>query len=1061
MSGPASTPLSCQPRFRRNSTSAFICYLCLSAIEFLVHAPRLAAQSSDIRFDRISVAQGLSHFSITAIVQDHQGFLWFGTEDGLNKYDGHSFTVYRPDPADSRSLPNPTVTDLHVDQHGHLWVGTMDGLCRYDPDSNHFVRYHHAADDPNSLPADGIHGISEDRTGMLWIGTSVALSAYDEKKGRFEHYFPAATMGASPENDVRSICTDRSGELWVGTAAGLLRFDPAKKTFSPYPHQTGASADPIEKAISQIATDGRGDIWLATGAGLQRYDRQAGKVVRCQDSQYSYPFKIDIIFALYTDSKGMLWIGTYHSGLFRYDPNTERFVRYMHEPNNPSSLDRNRVHAIYEDRSGVLWVGTYRGGLNRYDRRQDVFERYPIDGAVHAVLLDQRSDLWLGTFGNGLFRLEQKKGQQHQRRTHYLHDPTNPASLGNNEVLALLEDRNGEIWIGTGSGLNRYDAQRNEFVRYEHAPMDPAIVGHRTVKVIYEDRQGELWIGTHGSGLGRLDRRRKSLACYRNDPENPRSLSKNEVWAITEDIQGDLWIGTFGGGLNRYDREIDAFVHYLGDSGNPDDLSGSIVYSVYADPRGPLWIGTFLGGLNRLDPKTGVFTHYMERDGLPDNFVKGILPDDHGNLWLSTDKGLCRFATAGTHGADLRALTLKNYNQRDGLHGDVFLSGGYHRGRDGRIYFGGEGGVTAFYPDSLQTRPCTAPVVLTSFRVFDQPLQLPRSLISTQEILLSYEQNFFSFEMAVLDYSMPERNQYAYILEGFDRDWQYTGTRRYASYTNVTPGRYTLRIKGANSDGVWNDNGVAIRITITPPFWKTWWFTALFGTTFFVAIGGTLRYIEIRKLRERLRAAEKQQALERERVRISQDMHDDVGAGLTEIAILSELAKKDLLQPLAARAHIEKISERARAVVDNIGEIIWAINPKHDQLGDFAAYLRHYAVRYFMMTSISCRCDFPDALPELQLSADMRRNLFLVFKEALHNIVKHANATEVELRLTCTEARLEIVICDNGMGFAIDQPAPFRSGLCNMKQRIESIGGSFIIHARPACGTRIIVVVDL
>ncbi len=1053
MSVTASRPPFSQSKPHLSVTALNLFRLGMSVTGLLLHTSSLLAQSSDLRFDRISVEQGLSHFSLTGIVQDHQGFLWFGTEDGLNKYDGHTFTVYRPVAQDSNSLPHPSVTALLVDRHGRLWVGTVDGLCRYDPEANKFVRYRHIAHDPQSLPANGIRDIFEDATGKLWIGTNAGLCVHDEETDRFERHFSNASLSDSLNNDIRAIFAERVGDLWVGTADGLQRFDPKTKTFVPFPHQTGASADLFKKAILQIAEDSRGDIWLATGAGLQRYDRKAGKVVRCQDSRYSHLLNTDITFALYTDRQGMLWIGTYHSGLFRYDPITGSFSRYVHEPNNPSSLDRSRISCIFEDRSGVLWVGTYRGGLNRHDHRQDVFERHAIDGAVHAVLLDTRSNLWLGTFGNGLFRIEQENGQPARRVKHYLHDPAKPASLSSNEVLSLLEDRSGEIWIGTGKGLSRYEVLHDRFVHYKHAPLNPAIAGHRAIKIIYEDHQGALWIGTTGSGLYRLDHRRKTFAGFRNDPRNPQSLSGNDVWSITEDGEGDLWIGTFGEGLNRNDRQSERFVRYRDDLRNPDDLNSVLIYSVYADPSGPLWIGTFLGGLHRLDRETGAFTHYTEQDGLPDNFVKGILADDHGHLWLSTDKGLARF--------DPKNGISKNYTRNDGLHGNVFLSGAYHRGHDGRFYFGGEGGVTAFHPDSIPVRPCTSPVVLTSFKVFDQPLQLPPHPTSTQEIRLAHEQNFFSFEMAVLDYARPARSQYAHLLEGFDRDWIHTGTRRCASYTNVPPGQYTLRVKGTNADGVWNEDGVAVKITITPPFWKTWWFTGLFGTTLLITIGGTIRYLEIRKLRARLRAAEKQQALERERVRISQDMHDDVSAGLTEIAILSELAKRNLSQPQAARAHLMKISARAREVVDNLGEIIWAINPKHDQLGDFAAYLRHHAVQYLMLTGISYRCDFPEALAEVHLSAEMRRNLFLVFKEALHNLVKHAGATVAELRLTCSAQQLEISIRDNGRGFSPEPPAPFRNGLANMKKRIDDIGGRFILQSQPNCGTQIRVVVGL
>jgi DNA-binding NtrC family response regulator/streptogramin lyase len=541
-----------------------------------------------------------------------------------------------------------------------------------------------------------------------------------------------------------------------------------------------------------------------------------------------------------------LWVGTFHLGLRRYDAATDRFFSYMHNPDDRHSLSEDRITCIYEDRSGVIWVGTYRHGLNRYDRRQEAFTRYQTDAAIYAIAKDRNGELWLGTAGAGLLRYD----RQGKRAAHYRHDPKNPASLSTYGILAIYEDRRGELWIGTGRGLNRYDAKRRHFVRYHHEPIDPTIPDHHEVKAIYEDlvsRDGELWIGTKGSGLCRLDREKKTFTYYRHDPKNPQSISGNHIWAISEDKNGGLWVGTFDGGVNRLDKKTGAFIRYQHDPQNPRSLNNNTIYSIYADTNGAIWIGTYGSGLNRLDSNTGHVTHYTDRDGLPDNYVKSILPDANGNLWLSTDKGLSKF--------NPKNETFKNYTVKDGLISNQFLSGAYYKSQEGRLFFGGEGGAIAFYPDSLKDNPHIPPVVITRFNVFDKPLPLPAALSSLQAIKLSYRQNFFSFDFVALDYVAPLKNQYAYKLEGFDPDWVHCGTRRYASYTNVDPGEYVFRVKGANSDGIWNEQGAAISIIITPPFWKTWWFRTL---AIFSVLISAFTWHE----RRMKRVEEKKQALE-------------------------------------------------------------------------------------------------------------------------------------------------------------------------------------------------------
>ncbi|MCL4705523.1 sigma 54-interacting transcriptional regulator [bacterium] len=824
--------------------------VCWSMALGLFFPAALFAQSHDIRFEQVSVEQGLSNYAVAKIAQDQQGFLWIATEDGLNKYDGYAFTVYKPDPADSNSLASRFVQMVYADRAGNLYVGAgFDGLRRYNPDTGKFDRFKSEPNHSESLTGKSVHAILEDQHGELWIGTNEGLYRYDPQRDALTIYRHDARDAATISSDyILGLCEDHTGTLWVGTNAGLNRFERERNAFAHYRHDPKNLTSLNSDLIGHIREDRDGVIWIGTNAGLNRYDRKSDTITRCRyDPKDPYAFIPNMVFDIFEDSKGALWIATFHTGLWRYDKTTDRFFRYAHDPDDPHSLSEDRISCIFEDRSGVMWVGTYRHGLNRYERRQDVFTRYPTlrSQGVYAILQDRNGELWLGTSGDGLLRYD----REGKLLAHYRHDPAKPATLVTYGILALHEDRRGELWIGTGRGLNRYDATTRNFVRYPHEPLDPSIADHYEVKTIFEDAAGELWIGTKGSGLCKLDREKKTFTYYYHDPKNPQSLSGNNIWAISEDQNGNLWIGTFGNGVNRFDKRTGIFTRYQHDPKNPQSLSNDAIYAIYIEPGGAIWAGTFGNGLNRLDPSTGQVTRYTDKEGLPDNFVKSILPDENGNLWLGTDKGLSKL--------DAKNGTFKTYTVKDGLLSNQFLSGAYHKDKNGRLFFGGDEGVIAFHPDSLKDNPHAPPVVITQFNVFDKPLALPAALSSLGEIKLSYRQNFFSFDFVALDFAAPMENQYAYKLEGFDPDWVQSGTRRFASYTNVDPGEYVFRVKGANSDGVWNEQGAALNIAITPPFWRTWWFRtlAIFSV---LAAAFTWHQFRIRRVEEKRAALEKQ-----------------------------------------------------------------------------------------------------------------------------------------------------------------------------------------------------------
>ncbi|HXK43323.1 MAG TPA: two-component regulator propeller domain-containing protein, partial [Anaerolineae bacterium] len=771
-------------------------------------------------FFHLTTADGLSHNIVYTILQDRQGFLWFGTQDGLNRYDGYTFTVFRHRRSDPASLVNNTVNVLYEDRAGTLWVGTVGGLDSFSGVGERF--HHHTA-----LPPESIGALYEDADGILWVGTlGSGLFRYDPATGQARQYRhdPADPTSLS-DNDVLSLYADRAGTLWVGTLhGGLNAFDRAGGHFTRYTHDAANPHSLSDGEVTVIYEDHAGDLWVGTGiahedavGGLDRLEQADGRFIHYRyNPQDPQSLSHNHVQALYEDRSGALWIGT-EEGLNLFDRAGGHFLRVVHDPLDGYSLGHNDITAIYEDRSGNLWFGTKGGGIDRYARAKERFRRYGHDSrdpnslgasAVGAIAQDPAGILWLGLYGGGLDRLDRATGHI----THYRHDPHDPHSLGHDHVTALSIDHQGVLWIGTSAGLDRFDAPTGRFVHYVHDPTDPHTLGAGSVKVILEDHAHDLWIGTEEPGtLSRLER--ASGAFVRYD-----AVSTFGVRAIIEDHHGDLWLGTYNG-LVHFDRRRGTFIQYRHDDADPHSLSNDFVWAVAEDHDGILWVGTH-GGLNRFDPTTEQFTAYTVEDGLPNDAIASLLIDEQGQLWLGTmGGGLSRFTP--------QTGVFRNYDIGDGLQGAHFFIGAAHRGRSGEMFFGGLDGFNAFYPAQVRDNPYVPPIVLTAFRKFDQVVDLGVPLADVKEVTLSYRDNFFAFEFAALDYTDPARNRYAYQLEGFDREWIACGARRYASYTNLPPGQYTFRVKGSNNDGVWNEEGLSVAVRITPPFWQTGWFRGL------------------------------------------------------------------------------------------------------------------------------------------------------------------------------------------------------------------------------------------
>jgi len=806
-------------------------------------SPAPQGQTNTIRFERISLEDGLSQSSVFAVLQDQRGFMWFSTEDGLNKYDGYEFVVYKHDPDDPMTLSNNYVRTIYEDRSGELWVGTRNRLDRFDRTTETFIHYQHDQQDLQSLSGMEVSSIYEDHTGMLWVGTvDGGLDQLDRATNTFTHYqHDPDDPKTLSDNTVRVIYEDRSGELWIGTHSGLDRFDRTTGTFTHYQHDPSAPQSLSENKVQAIFEDRQGVLWIGTeGGGLDQLDRSTQTFIHYQHNPDDpHSLSDNRVWAILQDRAGRLWVGTQNgldqlvlSGAEGLDRRQNSFIHFRHDPNDPHSLSGDSVRSIYEDRSGVLWIGTLGGGLSKYNRTADQFALYQhnpnlpnslSDNIVWSIYEDRSGLLWIGTFGGGLNKLDRVS----DTFTVYQHDPADPTSLSNNDVRAIYEDRAGMLWVGTNyGGLNRFDPQTGTFTHYRHDPHDPGSLSDNDAFVIYEDRSGNLWIGTWNGGLNRLDRATGTFVHYQHDAGDPFSLSDNCVRAIYEDRAGVLWVGTRGG-INLWDGANSRFTRYKHDPDNPQSLSSDAVSSFCEDPTGVVWVGTFGGGLNRFDRATQTFTYYTEKDGLPNDTVYGILADAEGFLWLSTNNGLSRF--------DPRTETFRNYDVSDGLQNNEFNAGAYFRSNRGEMFFGGIQGFNAFYPEQVTDNPHIPPIVITAFSKFNQTVRT--DLPANEHIQLSYKDNFISFEFAALDYTAPEKNQYAYMLEGQDQDWVYAGARHYASYTNLRGGDYVFRLKGSNNDGVWNEEGVAVYITVTPPVWETWWFR---GIVALVLVGGVI-----------------------------------------------------------------------------------------------------------------------------------------------------------------------------------------------------------------------------
>jgi len=809
----------------------------------------------NIRFDHVTsenikFEKGISQNTVMSMMQDSRGYIWFGTWDGLNRYDGYNFIIYRNTffaIEEQGLLSDPSIRSLYEDKDGILWIGTEGGLTMYDRKNRVSECFFYDPDNPESLSGDSINSIIEDNNGYLWLGTDRGLNRYDRQTKSFKRYLhdPGDSSGIS-NNVVRSILKDSNGHLWLATAGGLNKFDPGSGVFIWYQNCPGKNSICSDDCYC-LCQDKQGMLWIGTIKGLGKYNIETDIFTNYKhDPGDEQSLSFDHVSSIFEDSKGILWIGTEGGGLNIFNRDKNIFYRYKNIANDNASISNNYVLCILEDNSGNIWLGTRWKGANKVNRYSYDFRHYYHisdnknslnNNLVWYVYEDSDGLLWVAT-DEGVNIVDRKTNTYR----YIQNDPGNPNSLISNKVMCIHEDDEGYFWFGTfDKGLDRYDRKNRSFKHYVHDPGDPESISSSAVNYIIQDRSGDMWICTD-RGVNRYNRESDSFISYFHDPADTGSISNNDIYYMLEDSDGLLWFSTRKG-LNLFNKKTGKFCCWYHDPMDEKSISTDWVFGIYEDKEGYLWIGTMGGGLNRFNKKTGEFINFTVKDGLPNNVVYAILEDDSGNLWMSTNYGLSRF------NPDNR--TFINYDVRDGIQSNEFNHNVALKNSKGEMFFGGLKGFNAFYPKDILKNEHVPPITITAFKIFNE--KQDKEFADGDTIYLSYSDNFFSFEFSALDFTSPYKNNYAYRLRNFDKDWNIcNANRRYAEYTDVNPGKYLFTVKGSNNDGIWNEKGISLFIFISPPWWRSYWFRipllVILGVIIWLLV--YLRFRQIRKKHE-------------------------------------------------------------------------------------------------------------------------------------------------------------------------------------------------------------------
>lgn len=997
-------------------------------------AQRAAAQAPYLYFSRISTQNGLSNAKVNCILEDKRGFLWIGTDDGLNRYDGHYFTIFRNQPGNSASLSGNIVSGMVEDREGLLWITTTDGgLSRYDyrlPPASQFRQYRHDPSDSNSLPVNIVNTVVEDNEGYLWLATDGrSVVRFNKSTGKCDNPISGGTRNAI------ALCLDRTGILWVGRqGGGLLKINTSDLTYQTDARYANLYANLPHVTVTSLYRDRNNDMWFGSwDKHLYRYSDSSGAEHAFVPGTSSSSFPGDDVSAFAEDRSGMLWIGGRYNGLTIFNRKAGEFFNYRYDPAKDGTISDNRVNCINISRNGLVWIGTNKG-LSLYDPSQQPFVQQFVGSgdniAIYDFFRDKSGKLWIGT-SQGLY----VRDSDHQPFRHI-------SVIYKNQKLAVskfFRDGDGTMYLGTDYSLFIFDEKTERCSLLPNTEKDPVIykiIQSRIVSIIKDSIGGHpvLLVSPYGHFIAYYDFVKKHWVSRVDSVQKiveKFNLRDNLIRRFYKTSQGRVWLATVKSGLGEWMDHSRPVLQYFRSDNNPN------IYDMTEDGTGNLWVSTYGGGLYFFDVNNSAFQHV----DLSNNLVEGLERDAANNVWMISNGHLHRY--------DPKLKTFRTY-----LLPDLEKSGGVHgyiyKDDEGKLYVAGNNYFISFLPESLTTTSQEPVVYLTDFRIFSSSYS---HLLANKHITLGHDQNYFTFEFSAPSFAGGNVD-YSYKLDGVDKDWIKARDLNFASYSNLSGGDYVFHVRTTDKNGNSSDNAASIDITIVPPFWKTWYFAGLMVLAVSAIIYAVYRY--------RINEILKREAI---RNRIAQDLHDNVGSTLSSISVYSQVAKiyRDQQKEQALGDTLERISSTSSEMISEMNDIVWAINPRNDHMAVIVQRMESYAKPLLQARNISFDFQYDPAIEDLNLQMEQRNNFYLIFKEAVNNALKYSECRHLSVALSIRHRMIELVVKDDGKGFNMQKIAAEASrsmsgnGLNNMKRRAAAMKGQCSLTSEPGKGTTVIL----
>jgi len=1019
-----------------------------------------------MRFERISPEEGLSQSLVSSICQDVTGFMWFGTHDGLNRYDGNSVRIFENEISDPESISNNQIEYLLRDLKNNLWIGCNDEfISLYDKYREKFINIPLNLNNNTSAKANNISGMSEDHFGNIWIAAhGGGLIKFDSKTMTSVRFCKETDMtGNFSSNSIMCIYADRSGNIIAGTRdKGLILIKQISSDVCSV-ELTGKINDKLINNDIKFFFEGpENNIWVGTRLGLKKFNvnKKIFEDYRF-GGNFSEKIKSEHVTCMCEDKNTNIWIGTRNNGLYYFDLSKDVSENFMQNKTDKYSVSNDTILSLYCDNSNVMWAGTLGGGVCRTDCSAKKFYHIPFvkdsdDGHEANIIMcfaeDDKNNLWVGTLLSGVFKINKKTGH-----TKSFKDKDDSTGFKGKSVFAILHD-NEKVWIGANAGgLNMYDPVSEKLTNFKNAENNAADV--YSLMKGSDTNRNYIYCGTSYSGIWKFNKVTEKFEKFSNSDSDKFHISSNQIRTMITDSSGKIWAGTITNGVNVFDEKNQTVEYFTYTAENSGGIPDKHIKVILEEDENTLWLGTQFSGICRFDKSGKNIKTFSVKDGLSNNIVQGMLNDNTENIWISTNNGLNKFnKTTGE---------FRKYYREDGLQSNEFNDGAFFRSEDGTFYFGGVNGYNYFKPDEITDNEYIPEIVITDIKLFNESLSindsnlfLKRSAIYTDSLDLTYRESVLSFEFAALVFNNPGKNQYAYMMEGFDKDWIYCGKKHEATYTNLDPGRYTFRVKGSKNDGIWNEKGSSLEITISPPFWKTWWFKSLGAAAGFAATGLTykqkLNKINKEKLYQEEFSRKLIESQETERKKIAGELHHTIAHDvlLTKNKALIALKNPEDNENLSKA--INEISDLASETLKDIREISYNLHPHQLERLGFTKAINSILNDFSKSTDISLESELHSVNDILDKQNEII--IFRIIQECLNNVMKHSGADKAEVKVLNLEEGILINVIDNGIGFDEKEKQLGKSygiGLSSISERVKYLNGDLKIISEPGSGTAV------